>query len=91
MKKYEDEEIIKKLSWKQLYIKLYLEDYCKYFPYIADFKQLYSLLDLVKDEVIHFVLYTSREGNLKSDYNYIRAILSKLNSIQYLEQQYYPN
>jgi len=85
VKKYEDEEIIKKLSWKQLYIKLYLEDYCKYFPYIADFKQLYSLLDLVKDEVIHFVLYTSREGILKSDYNYIRAILSKLNSIQYLE------
>ena len=85
VKKYEDEEIIKKLTWRQLYIKLYLEDYCKYFPYIADFKQLYTLLDLVKDEVIHFVLYTSREGSLKSDFNYIRAILSKLNSIKYLE------
>ena len=84
-KKYEDEEIIKKLTWRQLYIKLYIEDYCKYFPYIADFKQLYSLLDLVKDEVIHFVLFTSKEGILKSDYNYIRAIFTKLTSIKYLE------
>ena len=84
-KKYEDEEIIKKLTWRQLYIKLYIEDYCKYFPYIADFKQLYSLLDLVKDEVIHFVLFTSNEGILKSDYNYIRAIFTKLTSIKYLE------
>ena len=31
------------------------------------------------------MLYTSREGSLKSDFNYIRAILSKLNSIKYLE------
>ena len=85
VKKYEDEEIIKKLTWRQLYIKLYLEDYCKYFPYIADFKQLYSLLDLVKDEVVHFVLFTSKEGILKSDFNYIRAIFSKLTSIKYLE------
>ena len=85
VKKYEDEEIIKKLTWRQLYIKLYLEDYCKYFPYIADFKQLYSTLDLVKDEVVHFVLFTSKEGILKSDFNYIRAIFSKLTSIKYLE------
>ena len=84
-KKYEDEEIIKKLTWRQLYIKLYLEDYCKYFPYIGNFKELYSILDLVKEEVVHFVLFTSKEGILKSDYNYIRAILSKLISIKYLE------
>ena len=85
VKVYEDEEIIKTLTWRQLYIKLYLEDYCKFFPYIGDFKQLYKLLDLVKDEVVHFVLSISKEGILKSDYNYIRAILSRLNSIKYLE------
>ena len=85
VKNYEDEEIIKKLTWRQLYIKLYLEDYCKFFPYIADFKKLYRILDLVKGEVIHFALITSNDGILKSDYNYLRAIFSKLTSLKYLE------
>ena len=85
MKKYEDEEIIKKLTWRQLYIKFYLEEYCKYFPYIADFKELYKILDIVKEEVIHFVLFTSTFGDLKSDFNYIRAIFSKLTALKYLE------
>ena len=85
VKVVEDEEIIKKLSWRQLYIKFYLEEYCKFFPYIGDFKQLYKYLDIVKDEIIHFVLFTSTSGCLKSDFNYIRAIFSKLNNIKYLE------
>jgi ubiquitin-protein ligase/Ran GTPase-activating protein (RanGAP) involved in mRNA processing and transport len=85
VKNVEDEEIIKTLTWRQLYIKLYLEDYCKFFPYIGDFKQLYSILDNVKGEVIHFVLFTSNFGILKSDYNYIRAIFTKLTSLKYLE------
>ena len=59
VKVVEDEEMIKKLTWRQLYIKLYIEEYCKFFPYITDFKQLYKYLDLVKDEVIHFALFTS--------------------------------
>ena len=84
-KKYEDEDIIKGLTWRQLYIKLYLEDYCRFFPYIGNFKQLYTILDLVKDEVVHFVLFTSKEGILKSDFNYIRAIFSKLTSLKYIE------
>ena len=85
VKKIEDEDIIEKLTWRQLYIKFYLEEYCKYFPYIHDFKQLYNILDLVKDEVVHFVLFTSSMGSLKSDFNYIRAIFSKLTSLKYLE------
>ena len=85
VKKIEDEDIIEKLTWRQLYIKFYLEEYCKYFPYIHDFKQLYNILDLVKDEVVHFVLFTSTMGTLKSDFNYIRAIFSKLTSLKYLE------
>ena len=85
VKKVEDEVIIEKLTWRQLYLKLYFEDYCKFFPYIADFKQLYRMLDIIKDEVIHFVLFTSTFGALKSDFNYIRAIFSKLTSLKYLE------
>ena len=85
VKKYEDENIIQSLTWKQLYIKFYLEDYCKFFPFIADFKHLYKILDLFKDEVVHFVLFISKVQYLKSDFNYIRAILSKLTSLKYLE------
>ena len=85
VKKVEDEDIIEKLTWRQLYIKFYLEEYCKYFQYIGDFKQLYKILDIVKEEVVHFVLFTSTFGILKSDYNYIRAIFSKLTSLKYLE------
>mgnify|MGYP002624006015 CR=1 FL=1 len=85
IKKIEDEDIVESLTWRQLYIKFYLEEFIKFFPYIADFKKLYALLDLVKEEVVHFVLYISTYGSLKSDYNYLRAVLSKLNSIKYLE------
>ena len=85
VKVVEDEEIIKTLTWRQLYIKFYLEEYCKFFPYIGDFKQLYNILDNVKGEVIHFVLFTSSFGILKSDFNYIRAIFSRLTSLKYLE------
>ena len=85
VKKVEDEIFIEKLTWRQLYIKFYLEEYCKYFPYIADFKELYKILDIVKEEVIHFVLFTSTFGDLKSDFNYIRAIFSKLTALKYLE------
>ena len=85
VKKVEDEEIIEKLSWKQVYIKFYLEEYCKFFPYIADFKQFYKILDLVKNEVVHFSFNISSCGNLKSDFNYVRVLLSKLTSLKYLE------
>ena len=98
----EDEELISKLSWKKLYLKFYLEEYCKFFPYapvpsdkdkpkaeerhsILNFKELYRLLDLFKGDIEHFVLYISDSGLLKSDYNYLRVIISKLTSLKYIE------
>ncbi len=85
VKEVEDEKIIKNFSFKQLYLKLYVEEYVKYFPFIADFKELYKLLDLVKNDMIHFTFYISDLGILKSDYNYVRVILSKLIKLKYLE------
>ena len=84
-KKIEDENIIEKLTWRQLYIKFYFEEYCKFFPYIGDFKKLYKILDIIKEEIVHFVLFTSTFGSLKSDFNYIRAIFSRLTSLKYIE------
>ena len=47
MKQYEDEEIISTLNFRQLYLKLYTEKFCKFFPYITNFKKLYELLELI--------------------------------------------
>ena len=85
VKKYEDEEILEKFNLKQLFLKLYLEEFCKYFNYIGNFKKLYKILDLVKDEITHFSFVISNNGILKSDYNFVRGILSRLTSLKYLE------
>ena len=85
IKKLEDEEIIEKLSLKQLCLKLYLEEYCKYFNYIGNFKRLYDIVDAVKNDLPHFSLVINNIGFLTSDFNYVRGILSRLTSIKYLE------
>ena len=85
IKYFEHEELIQKLNWRQLYLKFYIEEYCKYFRYIGDFKQLYKILDSVKEDIFHFSLFISDFGILKSDFNFIRAILSRLTSLKYLE------
>ena len=84
-KKDEDEVIIEKMNFKQLYLKLYFEDYIKFFPHICEFKELYSIIDKVKDDIIHFTFYIDTLSNLKSDWNYVRVILSKLVNLKYLE------
>jgi len=88
IKKLEDEEILEKLSLKQLCLKLYLEEYCKYFNYIGkgegQFKRLYDIVDAVKNDLTHFS-FVINNSTLKSDYNYVRGILSRLTSIKYLE------
>lgn len=88
IKKLEDEEILEKLSLKQLCLKLYLEEYSKYFNYIGkfenSFKRLYDIVDAVKNDLTHFS-FVINNSTLKSDYNYVRGILTRLTSIKYLE------
>ena len=84
-KKDEDEVIIEKMTFKQLYLKLYFEDYIKFFPHICGFKELYEIIDKIKDDLIHFTFYIDTLSNLKSDWNYVRVILSKLINLKYLE------
>ena len=88
IKQLEDEEILEKLSLKQLCLKLYVEEYCKYFTYISKpeskFKRFYDILDATKGDLTHFSLVISG-STLKSDYNYVRGILTRLTSIKYLE------
>ena len=84
-KKNEDEVIIEKMNFRQLYIKLYFEDYIKFFPHICNFKELYQLIEKFKDDLIHFTFHIDVISNLKSDWNYVRVIISKLINLKYLE------
>lgn len=76
--------LLKSLSWKEIYIKVYLEFYIRFFNHIQDFTELYSILDAFSPEVKHLNFYIGNVSNLKSDYNYIRVILSKLVHIKYI-------
>ena len=84
-KAVEDENILKSFTWRQLYLKLYLEEYLKYFQNICEFKDLYSILEKTKDDIIHLSFYINTLSNLKSDWNYVRVVLSKLTNLKYLE------
>lgn len=75
-------------TWRSLFLKLYLEMYIKNFRYIADFKYLYSLLDICKDEIVNLNLFIVNCDGIKSDYNYLRVILSKLTKIKSLNLFY---
>lgn len=81
---YEPDRLLAKLSWRQVYLKMFLELYLRNFNFIADFKFLYKLLEVCQDEIIHLNIDVHDHYNLKSDYHYLRAVLSKLNRLQYL-------
>ena len=85
----EADKFLSTLSWRQLYLKLYLETYLRYFRYTADFKYLYNLLDIVKDDIIHLNLNIYPVEKLKSDYNYVRVVLSKLVRVKHLNIIYH--
>ena len=79
-----DDELLRNLTWRTLYIKLFMENYIKYFRYIGDFKYLYLLLDKFEPLIQHINLYIFKNVDLKSDYNYLRAIISKLKCLKQL-------
>jgi len=68
-KAVEDENILKSFTWRQLYLKLYLEEYLKYFQNICEFKDLYSILEKTKDDIIHLSFYINTLSNLKTKKN----------------------
>lgn len=80
-----ENEFLAKLSWRDIYVKVFFEFYVANFRYIVDFVELYSLLDLFQDNLKHFTLIIRSADNLKSDYNYIRAIIGKLTKIKYFK------
>jgi len=80
----ESDSILNKFSWRKAYFKLFLEFYIRHFNDIADFKYLYELLDVCYTEIIHLNVDVHDSSNLKSDYNYLRVVLTKLVKLEYL-------
>jgi len=76
--------LLTKFSWRKTYFKIYLELYLKHFYDIADFKFLYELLDLCFPEIIHLNIDVHDPVNLKSDYNFLRVVFTKLIRLEYL-------
>jgi ubiquitin-protein ligase/Ran GTPase-activating protein (RanGAP) involved in mRNA processing and transport len=80
----DDDSLLRSLTWRTLYIKLFVEKFIKYFNYSADFKYLYQILDKFSPFIQHINLYIYQITDLKSDYNYLRAILTKLTNLKQL-------
>lgn len=83
-----ENEALAKLSFRDLYVKTFLEFYVMNFRYIVDFPELYNLLKLFKPHVTHFNLVIGSVENLKSDWNYIRAVVSSLVNVKFFKIYY---
>lgn len=82
--KPDSEKILENFSFRKIYLKLYLEMLLKHFDNIADFKLLYDFLEKASSEIVHLNIDISTRTNLKSDYNYLRVAIGKLNKLEYL-------
>ena len=80
-----EKEYLEKLSWKDTFIKLFFEFYLENFRYIGNFKELYEYLDLFKESLTHLTILISNDKGLKSDYNYLRVVISKLTNVKFLK------
>jgi Ran GTPase-activating protein (RanGAP) involved in mRNA processing and transport len=87
----EEDRLLETLTWKQVYLKCYFELYVEYFKYFADFNYLNRILEFTKDEIIHFNFLVTMNSSLKSDYYYIRIIMSNLLKLKYLNIIYKEN
>jgi hypothetical protein len=62
----DDDSLLRSLTWRTLYIKLFVEKFIKYFNYTADFKYLYQILDKFSPFIQHINLYIYQITDLKS-------------------------
>lgn len=73
-------------TWKQLFLRLDLEDYLFHIDMNPDFKVFYEKLEVCKYAEVNTILIVMFEiNNIKSGYYYMTALLSKLTGLKYLE------
>jgi hypothetical protein len=72
-------------TWKQLFLRLDLEDFLIYIDMNADFTSFYEKLEVCKHSGVNTLLIPIIPINhLKSGYFYITSLLTKLNTLKYL-------
>ena len=73
-------------TWKQLFLRLDLEDYLFHIDMNPDFKTFYEKLEVCKYADINTIFIAIVEiNNIKSGYYYLTALLSKLTTLKYVE------
>lgn len=74
------------VSWKQLFLRLDLEDFLTYIDMNPDFGSYYEKLEVCKYAKMNTLLVPIVPINqLKSGYFYLTSLLSKLDTLKYLE------
>ena len=71
-------------SWKQLYIKLDIEEDIILLNYSEDIKGLYDRLDVVADQISNMTVYVTPTTRIKSKYHYITKCISKTINLKQL-------
>lgn len=85
--KYDEPKIdIPETDWKRLFLRLDLEDFLKYIDMNPDFATFYEKLEVCSRNNLNTLLLPIVEvNNIKSGYYYITALLSKINTLKFLE------
>lgn len=73
------------LTWRQLFIRMDLEEHLLFINFFPDFATFYDKLRACKHEVSELRIPIFPVPNLKSGYHYLTAMLSTLTSLQHVE------
>jgi Ran GTPase-activating protein (RanGAP) involved in mRNA processing and transport len=74
-----------KFGWRELFIKLSVEDMLSQFDHNPDFKLFYTILKSVSKHVPCLLIPLISVKNIKSGYHYITAVLSNLTALKSLQ------
>ena len=80
------------IDWKQLFLRLDLEDFLLTIDMNPDFKDFYEKLEVCKFSKLNTILIPFIEiHNVKSGHFYLTALLSKMTTLKYVEFSGLPN
>lgn len=77
---------VPEISWKQLFLRLDLEDFLLYIDMNPDFKAFYEKLEVCRFSSVNTLLIPIVEvSQIKSGYHYLTSLLTRMDSLKYIE------
>ncbi len=74
-----------KISWKQVFLRLDLEDFLSQIDMNPDFPMFYEKIEVCKFAKVNTILISMLEiNNIKSGYYYLTALLSKMTTLKFI-------